>query len=431
MKKKLLATLLATSMVATCLVGCGNSGDTTGGDTGSNAAGDNSGSSEITDYGSGEIKIWVADNTVDFTKSQVDAFMAANPDMAGYTVTVEAVGEGDAAGNMITDVEGGADIFAFAQDQVARLVAAGALAPITGDAAENVKNSHVEGAVNAVTVGDMIYAYPMTWDNTYYLYYDKSVVTDPSSLEKILEDCEAAGKNFYMNLGNGWYLPAFFFATGCQLSYETDVDGKYTACNIDVASDKGLVAYKEMIDMVSSSSFQPGDSIDSAVNFAAIISGVWGDGTAKTVLGDNYACCKLPSFTGSDGNTYQLTSFMGCKLFGVKPQTEAGKMAVCRALAEYLTSKDVELARFSEFSWVPSNKEAQADTAVQTSEASVAISDQSQYSIVQGQYPGDYWNLGEAFGNDVVNKVVTASMSDDELKAKLQEFQDGCLSYAQ
>lgn len=431
MKKKLLATLLATSMVATCLVGCGNSGDTTGGDTGSNAAGDNSGSSEITDYGSGEIKIWVADTTVDFTKSQADAFLAANPDMAGYTITVEAVGEGDAAGNMITDVEGGADIFAFAQDQVARLVASGALAPVTGDSAEVVKANHVEGAVNAVTVGDMIYAYPMTWDNTFYLYYDKSVVTDPSSLEKIIADCEAAGKNFYMNIGNGWYLPAFFFATGCKLEYETDVEGNYTAATIDIASDKGLVALKEILEVVSSSAYQPGDSIDSAVNFGAIVSGIWGDNKAKEILGDNYACCKLPSFTGSDGNTYQMTSFMGCKLFGVKPQTDAGKMAVCRALAEYLTSKEVELARFSEFSWVPSNKEAQSDSAVQTSEASLAINEQGKYSIIQGQYPGDYWSLAEAFGNDAVNKVITADMSDEDLMKKLQEFQDTCMSYAQ
>lgn len=428
MKKKFLATLLAVSMVAACLVGCGkDSGSTTGGDTGNSDGG-----SDVVEYGSGEIKIWTSDETVDFTKSQAEAFLASNPDMSGYTIAVEAVGEGEAAGNMITDVEGGADIFAFAQDQVARLVAAGALAPITGDAAEVIKSNHVDGAVSAVTVGDMLYAYPQTWDNTYYLYYDKSVVTDPSSLEKVIADCEAAGKNFYMGLANGWYLPAFFFATGCQLDYETDVEGKYTACNIDVASDKGLVALKAMIDMASSSSFQNGADIDKAVNFAAIVTGVWADSQAKDLLGDNYACCKLPSFTGSDGNTYQLTSFMGCKLFGVKPQTDAGKMAVCRALAEYLTSKDVELSRFSTFSWVPSNKEAQSDPAVQGSDASKAINDQGQYTVVQGQYPGDYWSLGEAFGNDIINKeVITSSMSDDELMTKLQEFQDSCISYAQ
>ena len=76
---------------------------------------------------SGDLKVWVAEAAVDFTKAQIDAFKAANPEYANMTVNVEPVGEGDAASNMITDVEAGADIFGFAQDQLARLVAAGAL----------------------------------------------------------------------------------------------------------------------------------------------------------------------------------------------------------------------------------------------------------------------------------------------------------------
>ena len=62
-----------------------------------------------------DIKIWVADAVVNFTQEQVDAFMEANPDFADYDVTIEPVGEGDAAGNMVTDVEAGPDIYVFAQ----------------------------------------------------------------------------------------------------------------------------------------------------------------------------------------------------------------------------------------------------------------------------------------------------------------------------
>ena len=42
--------------------------------------------------------------------------------MSGYTFTVEATGEGDAAGNMITDVEAGADIYGFADIMAHTLV---------------------------------------------------------------------------------------------------------------------------------------------------------------------------------------------------------------------------------------------------------------------------------------------------------------------
>ena len=61
MKKKVLATVLATAMVAASLVGCGGSSNETGGD--STPAAD--GGSEAVEYGSGTITIWVAENVVD------------------------------------------------------------------------------------------------------------------------------------------------------------------------------------------------------------------------------------------------------------------------------------------------------------------------------------------------------------------------------
>ena len=98
----------------------------------------------------------------------------------------------------------------------------------------------------------------MTSDNGYFLYYDKSVVKDPSTLEGILADCEAAGKNFYMEINSGWYQTAFFFGTGCDLSYETDDQGNFTKANVTYASDNGLVALKEDDRAYASKAFQNG-----------------------------------------------------------------------------------------------------------------------------------------------------------------------------
>ena len=151
---------------------------------------------------SGDIKIWVADNVVDFTNEQVEAFKAANPEYANINVTIEPVGEGDAAGKVITDVESAADIYGFPQDQLARLVQAGAIEVVEEGNAEKVKAENDAGSVAAVTMGETMYAYPMTSDNGYFLYYDKSVVSDPSQLETILTDCEAAGKSFYMEINS-------------------------------------------------------------------------------------------------------------------------------------------------------------------------------------------------------------------------------------
>ena len=444
MKKKLVSVLMTAAMGATLLAGCGSAQEAaqTAQDTAETVAETATeaaevveeaaeAAEEITDYGTGDIKVWVADNVVDFTNEQIKAFQDAHPEFSGYTFTVEAVGEGDAAGNMITDVEAGADIYAFAQDQIARLVTAGALEVVEDSNAEAVKAENDAGAVGAATVGGTLYAYPLTSDNGYFLYYDKSVVTDPSTLEGIIADCEAAGKNFYFEINSGWYQTAFFFGTGAELTYDTDDQGNFTKCNSTYASDKGVVALKEMLEVASSKSFQNGSAVSNATNCAAIVDGTWDAQAAKDMFGDNYACAKLPTFEGADGKTYQMSGFGGFKLLGVKPQEDDLKLAVCDALAAFLSSEEVQLARYNAVGWGPSNLNAQKSDAVQADEALSALADQLQYTIPQGQYPGDYWSLATSLGDSVISGEITKDSSDDDFMKALTDFQTTCESYAQ
>ena len=446
MKKKLVSVLMTAAMGATLLAGCGSqeaaqtateTAETvaetatevaeTAQDTAQEAA---EAAEEITDYGTGDIKVWVADNVVDFTNEQIKAFQDAHPEFSGYTFTVEAVGEGDAAGNMITDVEAGADIYAFAQDQIARLVTAGALEVVEDSNAEAVKAQNDAGAVGAATVGGTLYAYPLTSDNGYFLYYDKSVVKDPSTLEGIIADCEAAGKNFYFEINSGWYQTAFFFGTGAELTYDTDDSGNFTKCNSTYASDAGVVALKKIAEVASSKSFQNGSAVSNATNCGAIVDGTWDAQAAKDMFGDNYACAKLPTFEGADGKTYQMSGFGGFKLLGVKPQEDDLKLAVCDALAAYLSSEEVQLARYNAVGWGPSNLNAQKSDAVQADEALSALADQLQYTIPQGQYPGDYWTLATSLGDSIISGEIKADASDDDFMKALTDFQTTCESYA-
>ena len=373
---------------------------------------------------SGDLKVWVADAAVDFTNEQVEAFKAANPEFADMTVSVEAVGEGDAASKVITDVSAAADIFGFAQDQLARMVAAGAVEVVEPGNAEIVKAENDAGAVAAVTTGDELYAYPLTSDNGYFLYYDSSVISDPSTLEGILADCEAAGKSFYMEINSGWYQTAFFFGAGCTLTYDSDNDGNLTACNADYASENGLKALKSMIMLANSPAFVNGSSVSNATNVAAIVDGTWDSEAAKELFGDNYAAAKLPTVDG-----YQMSGFGGFKMLGVKPQEDEAKLAACDALAAWLSSGDVQLARYEALGWGPSNLAAQQSDAVKADVALSALADQLQYTIPQGQYPGDYWSLATGLGDNIIGHKYDDA-DDDALMTVLTEFQDTCVSYA-
>ena len=374
------------------------------------------------------LKVWVADAVVDFTKAQIETFMAAHPEYADYAVTVEPVGEGDAASNILTDVEAGADIFGFPQDQLSRLVAADALIELSDENAAIVAAENDAGSVSAAKMGDLTYAYPLTSDNGYFLYYDKSVVKEPSTLEAIVADCEAAGKKIYFDIRSGWYQPAFFFGAGCVLTYDTDESGAFTACNIDYASDKGLGALKALIKFTESPAFVNGSSVSNATNAAAIVDGTWDASAAKEMFGENYACAKLPTVE-MNGEAVQLSGFGGFKLLGVKPQTDDEKLALCDELALYLSSGEVQLARYNEVSWGPSNLAAQADPAVQADEALSALGQQLAFAIPQGQYPGEYWGQAEALGDSIIAGDYKGA-DDAALMAALQAFQDTCISYA-
>ena len=404
-KLSLISLVLALVMVLGVLVSCGNSNKLP--------------------EGTYNITVWVSEvqGVKELTEQQIARFAADN----GITInaTVEGISEGDSATHMITSVEDGADIFCFAQDQLARLVQAGALAKLGVKAGEEITNANSAGSVAASKVGDALYCYPMTDDNGYFMFYDKSVIKEEhlNSLEDIIADCEAANKNFSFQIKtSAWYAASFFFATGCVSEWTTDTDGNYTDVNDTFNSDAGVIALKGMQKLLKSKAYTESEAgtadFSAAIPSAVVVSGTWDVNTAKEALGENYGVAKLPSFT-VDGKTYQLASFSGCKLMGVKPQTDANKAAVLQALATYLTGKECQLERFEQFGWGPSNKEAQASDAVKADAALVALSEQNVYAIPQGQIHGSWWSIAKS-------PVVAAqtATTDEQLKAALKDYED-------
>ena len=64
------------------------------------------------------------------------------------------------------------DIFVFPDDQLLALVTSGVLEPIENS--EEIKDLYLEGAIEAGSVNGDMYAYPLTADNGYFLYYDNN-----------------------------------------------------------------------------------------------------------------------------------------------------------------------------------------------------------------------------------------------------------------
>ncbi len=375
--------------------------------------------------GTYDITVWVSevDGVKALTQQQIDKFMELHPGIK-INATIEGVSEAESATLMITSVEDGADIFCFAQDQLARLVMAGALQPLGQATAATVTEMNDPGSVRSASVGDTLYCYPLTADNGYFMYYDKSVVpeSDVDSLEKIIADCEKAGKLFSMELEtSAWYNAAFLFATGCVSEWTTDENGEFVSVNDTFNSDNGVIALKGMQKLLKSKSYNSSSStadFSAAVPSAVVISGTWGLADAKKGLGDNFAATDLPSFT-VDGKEYHLGSFSGNKLLGVKPQVDKLRAAVLQQLALYLTGEECQIQRFEAKGWGPSNKKAMASDAVQKDVSLTALGLQNAYAIPQGQIHGSWWDIAKVYA--VSAKEAT---TDADLKQALQDYED-------
>lgn len=432
--KRMLSAVISMAMLASIgLTGCGSSNSGSTGNSGNadtSAAGGDTASADKTAVSgdANSITVWMPEDVSAMTQDKLNSWLSSSEFNGQYTITVSAMGEGEAATQMLTDVEAGADVFGFAQDQLSRLVAAGALSAPGGVFLDNVTKNNDAGSVGAASLNGKVQAYPETSDNGYFLYYDKSIISDTSTLEGILDQCAAGGKNFYMDLQSGWYDVAFFFGTGAECYYEYDSDGNVTSAVCDYSGDKGVKAMKAMRDLAANPAFS--QTPDGAASLfdpnggtaAALVSGTWDSATVSGFLGDNYGACKLPTFT-VDGETFQMSGFGGFKLVGVKPQTDSDKLTFCHAVADYLTSEEMQLARFDSNGWGPSNLNAQKSDKVQSNIALAAIGDQLQYCIGQGQYPNDYWNLTEAFGTDI-NSGKYKDASDDDLRAALTDLEN-------
>lgn len=415
--KKIVALLLALAMVF-ALAACGGNTGTTEEPSSETP----SGADTTTLAGTYDITVWAPENAVALTQKQIEDFNAKNEDGIKFNFKVEPVSESDAGTNMVTDVEAGGDIYFFAQDQFARLVQANALSKLGTAAAATVAAGNEEGAVNAVKSGEDLFAYPLTADNGYFMYYDKSVIKEEhlGSLEDLIADCEAANKYFAMELNtSAWYLASFFFATGCVSEWKTDEDGKFISVNDTFDSPNGLIAAKGMKKLLDSPMHL---SASGASNFssdaAIVVSGTWDYVTAKDILGDNMGVAELPSFT-VDGQTYHMGSYNGYKLMGVKPQTDLVKQAAIHKLAQYLTGKDCQLERFNELAWGPSNTEARETEEVKANIALNALDAQRKYSTLQGQIHGSWWDIAKVIADDV-----KAATDDAGLQKALDNYKE-------
>ena len=345
------------------------------------------------------LKVWGAQEDQDMLKTMVENFKKANPNTT-YNITFGVVGEKDTQTKLMEDPSAAADVFAFPDDQLGDMVSAGVLYEITLNK-DKVTTENSEGSVAAATRNGKLYAYPMTADNGYFLYYDKSVLSadDVKTLDGLLDAAQAKGKKVLMDISNGWYVASFFLSAGGTLDIK---DGKQTC---DFNNENGVAAGEAVKKFCEHPAFITGEDaiLTGGIGntIAAGVSGTWTAEAIQQKLGDNYAAAKLPTFT-LNGKQVQMKSFAGYKLMGVNTATKHPKEAM--KLAEFLTNEENQILRFEKRAMGPSNTKAASNEKVKANVALAALAEQNEYGVSQANVLSTTWDPLEAFGTAMETK---------------------------
>lgn len=408
MKKRLLSLIVGGVLsvgALACTVGCGGGDDTV------------------------KLTVWGAEAQQTTLTQMVEKFKAANPETK-YDISVGVCGEGDAYMNVSKDASASADVYGYSNDQLIPLLRAGAVAQIGGTYLETLKAENSAESVASATVNGKVYGYPYASDNGFFMYYDKSVITEEQagSLESIIAACENQNKKIGWALDDAWYSAGWFFAFGCDydVEYNDNLSEKSVECTFN--GEGGIKASKAMAKLTSSKSFAGKNTNNDTIisgfgtgSMAVAVSGTWNADAIKEKLGDNYGVCKLPTVT-VDGETVQLSSFKGYKLYAVNPHCSVP--AEAHKLAAFLSSEAMQKERFEKHCVGPTNKTVAELEAVKTNPALAAINAQNEFAREQTAVPANFWNPLKAYGGYVIDKLVDESTYREFLDKMVNQIKD-------
>ncbi len=367
------------------------------------------------------LRVWGAKEDQELLAQLVEGFKEQYRDEATFEITLEVEDEMNCKYSILDDVNSAPDVFTFIDDQVMTFAAAGIIEPIMYQ--EEIIANNLEGAVQSTKIDEKVYAYPLTADNGYFMYYNKNYFSeeDVKSLDRMLEVAEQNNKKIAMDWSSGWYLYTFFGNTGLTLGLNDDYVTNYCTWNATDGEIKGADVIEAMRRIASSKAFiNVGDEdFIQGVEDGSIIagvSGVWNSVEIEAAWKDGYAATKLPTYTVA-GKQVQMSSYAGYKVFGVNSYSENRDWA--EKLAYYLSNEQSQAERFKQRGQGPSNINVANAPEISESIAINALIKQSEFSSLQrvGEL---YWDaaseLGQMLASGNVNGLSNQQIIDKAVK---------------
>lgn len=382
-----------------------------------------------------------AEDQKTFVMGKANEYLKAQKLDSKYELTYTAHGE-DKIDSEVADwtAETAPDLYSFSCDKSTPLAAAGALATVPEEYAEQMKKTLSETSYASAIFNDDLVGYAYTASNGYFTYYDSSlegidaIVHDNKAgnildnIEEWLSYCETHGKKFAYNLKEAFYTVGALVTFGASFKVEYTRDGAVKKVTSDFASEKGMKAAKMMLKIMKSPALVYTQDAPGVNDVAFCINGAWAlsndsEGNKSAYTDAKVKTTTLPNAT-IDGEKKHIRSFAGTKLYGVNPSKSSGnsdRLNALHGIANYLTSDDVQSARFDESKQAPSSKKISAMDKVTGNAAVSALANQSADGIAQANLPGNIWSAPATFATWAFENA-TNEVSDEDLMTQLQQL---------
>ena len=361
-----------------------------------------------------DISIWVPIGYVEITQKQIENFNALYAGQYRFNATVLA--ESEPVNKIHHKGVPAPDLFCFtSDDNVEKMVGYGLLSPLWQEEADYIRGNHHANAVASATVADQLYAYPVSTQPSYIVYYDKSAISeaDMDSLEAMLAACETSGRKFSCVI-DGSFASYFFAAMGCISDWSFNGEGDWTSVEDTYNSPEGIVALGKIQTILNSPAYRYGMDMElfQGENASAVlVTSIWHllNGSAREILGDNLGIAALPSFE-HNGNSHSLLPDSYDWLLGISPQEDGERLAALQTLARYLTDDACQLERFTQQQLLPSNLLAQQAVAAEDPHWGAVF---RQSCLVRQFRHGSWWQYME----NMLYQVRTGTSPEDALRA--------------
>ena len=371
------------------------------------------------------LKVWMPEEDLYYEGSWLlqmeKSFEQAHPE---YNITWinESCSEGDVQYALSSDPANAADVYMFAHDQLDWLRQEDMVTALEGKYLEQVLSDNSQTVINTVTgADDQVYGFPVA-NNTWFMYYNKSVFSpeDVKSLDTMLTKGRIA-----FPWGSSWYSGTFFLANGGQIFGDK---GNDFSAGIQFGADNGgYEAALKMVQLAAHPNFVEdinglGWSGMRDGSISAFFSGWWDYQGLKEALGDDLGVVQLPTVE-IDGQQKQMMSFAGSKAVGVNP--DADDQTAAMEFAAHLASVEGQKLRYQLRGVVPAAKALVNDPEIQADPLAVAeISTMNNAAVVQSHIleMNNYWIPVGNFGSMIANGFITEDNYQEQVDLMMYEL---------